>query len=522
MAAALFALGILTGAAHLTGYNGITYIAVALEVYALLYAVVSGGVSEALGKLLKIRNSKGQYRNAASMRRNVLLFQIVLGAAGTAAVLALAGRTAEKVFQIQYSSSILMIIAPAVFLRAVSEVLAGCCRGENAEIPAAAAGIFRQLLLLIFCVLFCRLLGSYGDKVSHLLVQKNFASMYSGVGIAMSITLSELLICLFMLMIWSFSRRSGNKAVRDGMRMTASFTDSVMALWSSRGAMAGTQVLGVLSLAIGLILFSRAAENRDLMAADYGTYFAGYGPACGFFAGIVIFLLIPVCGRAMLLMRREEHRYARMVLQSGMHIGVVHTVFFAVFLAVMAEQMGAAFCGEQAVMAAKMLRGGSVMIIFAAFAYFFSRMMLLIGKRYIVLGAAALAVLLFTAFSAVFLNVGKAGVLSLVYAELIAGGVFCLVTGALLYRQLRLRTDWLQTFAVPTIFACVTGFLGRLLSRLFTPHLGNLVTAIVCFILMSVLYWIGLLLVHNFTEQELDLVPGGKVINAAGQMLRVF
>lgn len=521
VAAALFALAILTGAARLTGYNGITYIAVALEVYGIFYAAVSGGVSEALGKFLKKRNAKGQYRYVSGMRRYVLLSQAVLGAAGTAFTLVLAGRIAEKIFQIQYSTSILMVMAPAIFLRAVSESLSGCCRGEGAELPAAASGILRQLLLLVFGMLFCRLLGSYGDKVSHLLVQENFASMYSGVGIAMAVTLSELFTALFLLLICGFVRRSQNRTAWDGMKTRASFADSVMAVWSGRNAQAGTQLVLMLSLAFGLILCGRSAENGGL-AEDYGTYLAGYGTVCGFFAGVVIFLLIPVCGKAAVKMRREEHRYARMALQSGIHIGAVHSFFFAAFLAVMAEQAGAAFCGEQAGMAAKMFRGGSVAIVFAVFAYYFSRMMLLIGKKYIVLGAAALGAALFTGFSAVFLRVGKAGVLSLVYAGLLGGGAFCLVTGALLYRQLRLRTDWLQTLAVPAGLACATGFVGMLLGRLFTPHLGDAVAALVCFVLMSALYWTALLLFRNFTEQELELVPGGKVISAVGQMLRVF
>ncbi|MCM1025183.1 MAG: hypothetical protein NC432_02030 [Roseburia sp.] len=521
-AAGLLAFGILIGAAQLTGYNGITYVAAALEVCGLLFALASGGTAEALGKLLRIRNSKGQYRNAAGMSRNALLFQSALGVAGTAAALVFAGEIAEKVFRIQYSASILMILAPAIFLRSVSETLAGCCRGAGAELPGAIAVFLRQLLLLGFGLLFCRRLGDYGSKVSHLLAQENFASMYSGVGIAMAFTLSEFIVVLFLALLLARVRRSGEKNLQDGRRMTASFGDSIMTLWNSRGAQAGIQLLLLLALPLGLILFGRAAEDSDRMAADYGVYFAGYGGVCGILTGTVIFLLIPVCGKALQLMRREEHRFARTALQSGLHIGVVHAAFYAAFLAVMAEQVGAAFCGEQAVLAAKMLRGGSLIIVFAALGYYFSRIMLLTGKKALVLGAAALGTLLFAGFSAVFLNVGRAGVLSLVYGGLIGGGVSCIALGMVLCRQFRLRVDWLQTLAVPAGLACVVGFVGMLLGRVFTPHLGNPVTSLVCFVLMAALYWIGLLLLRNFREQELELIPGGKAINALGQMLGVL
>ena len=63
------------------------------------------------------------------MRRNVTVFQLVLGAVGTLAVMAAAGDIAEKLFRVQYSSFILLIIGPVVFLRSVSEVLVGFCKG---------------------------------------------------------------------------------------------------------------------------------------------------------------------------------------------------------------------------------------------------------------------------------------------------------------------------------------------------------------------------------------------------------
>ncbi|MCM1187761.1 MAG: hypothetical protein NC541_00510 [bacterium] len=520
--AAMFSMVILAAAARLTGYNGATYVSVALETYALLYALVSGGVSDVLGRLLKIKKTKGQYKNAARMRRNVMLFQTAFGAVGTVAVAAASEQIAGKLFRIQYSAFLLAVIAPAVFLRAVSEVLSGYCKGDGAELPSAAAGISRQLFWLGFGVLFCRILKNYGEKVSHLLVQQNFASMYGGVGVVLAITLSEILVAAVLFLFYKSGKRSKNRTAQEGMRTTASFSDSIMALFGGRGALAGIQFLLFLSLPIGLILFGRAAENGDRMAADYGVYLAGYGAVCGVFALFAVCLLIPVCGKTFLLMRKEEHRFVRTAFQGGIHIGTVHTVFFAVFLAVMSEQVTAAVCGEQAAAAAKMFRGGSAAIVFAVLSYYFARMLILAGKKYLVLGAAAVADVLYAVLAAVFLNVGKAGILSLVYAGIMGSGVLCISLGTFACRQFRLKVDWLQTFAVPAIMACVTGFAGMFLGKVFTPHLGNLVTGIVCFVLMSALYWVGLILLRNFRDQELEGIPGGKIIEALGQMLRVF
>lgn len=508
--------------ARVTGYNGVTYVAAALEACAFVYTIVSGGVSETLGKLLRIKNSKGQYKNAALMRRNIMLFQVALGAVGTAVILVAAEKIAEKLFRIQYSSFILMIFAPAVLLRSVSAVLLGYSKGEGAELPAAAAGILRQVFTLGFSLIFCRMLGNYGSKVSRLLAQENFTSMYGGVGVAIAATLTEIFVIIFLIMIYRAGRRPKNKTVQDGMRTTASFMDCIRALCGSRGIQAGIQLLTMLSVPMGLIFLQKAGGGSEKTAVEYGVYIAGYGVVCGILSALVMFLLLPMCGRTVVLLRKEEHRFARTVFQGGVHIGMVHAGFLTVFVFAMAQQLAAAFCFEQAEIAAKMFRGGALIVLSAPLTLYFARVLLLTGKKYFVLGALAAADVVYAVAVTVLLNTGKTGILALVYAGMACSAVLCIVLGSFAYRQLRLKADWLQVLVVPIAAACVAGLIGMLLGRVFTPHLGNLITVLVCLALTSVLYWAGLLLLRNFREQELEVIPGGKLIIAAGQMLRVM
>ena len=58
----------------LTGDNGITYTAVAVQACTLFWIMISGSLSDALGKLLRARKNKGQYRNIARMRGSAMLF----------------------------------------------------------------------------------------------------------------------------------------------------------------------------------------------------------------------------------------------------------------------------------------------------------------------------------------------------------------------------------------------------------------------------------------------------------------
>lgn len=518
----IFAWIILAIIAKLTGYSGVTYVAAGLEVYAIIFILVSGGVADALGRVLRLRISKGQYKNASAMRKNVLLFQIVLGAAGTAVAVMAAGGIAEGLFQIQYSTVIIMILAPAIVLRTISAVLQGFAGGEGAELPGAAVSILRQVFILGFSLIFCNMLTGYGKKVSNLLAKEEFTSMYGGVGVAIAVTLSEVFSVIFLTIICRGKKRNSEKAPQDGTRNVVSFADSVRILFANRGAQTGILLLAMLFLPLGLIFLQKAMGGSGDTAVEYGVYVAGYGVVCGCIVAFTTFMTMPIGVKAMGLIRREEHRFARMVFQSGVHLNIIHTVFFTMFFTVLSKQTAEVICGENAETAAKMLRGGASVILFAGLSFYFAGMLILTGKKYLVMGALAVADVVYTIAVAVLLNTGKAGVLALVYGGLMGGAVLCMILGTFAYRQMRQQMDWLQVLIIPLAVACIAGILNMLLGKVLTPHLGNLFTLLVCLILSGALYWAGLLLLRNFREQELEVIPGGKWINSLGQMLHVM
>ena len=520
--AAILGLVALAVTARLTGYNGATYVLAALEVYALFDTIVSGGISDALGRILRLRNAKGQYKNAAVMRKNAILFQGVLGLLGAAVVLVAAEEITAKIFRVHYSSAILMILAPAIFLRAVSAVLQGYSRGEGAELPAAAASILRQFFIIGFSVIFCNMLGNYGSKVSRLLVQTNFTAMYGAVGVAIAVTLAEAFVVIFLALTYRGNKKNKAGTEKEGMRTTDSLVDSIRILCAGRGLSMLTGLLAILPLPLGVIFFSKASASSDGAMTEYGVYAAGFGLCCGVIAAVVIVLLLPVCGKMLNLFRKEESRFARQVFQCGVHLGIVHAAFWTVFIAVMAGAMGAVFCGEQAQIASKLFRGGSGLLLLFVLSYYFAKVLFLMGKKLFVLGAVAAADVVYIIFVTVSLNTGKAGILSLIYGALAGMGVLTIVLGTLAYRQLKQRMDWLHTLIIPAGVASVAGLLGMLLEKLFTPHLGNLVSLIVCLALTGAFYWAALILLRNFREQELESIPGGKLIGAVGQLLRVY
>ena len=126
--------------ARMIGYNGVAYTAAAVEAFAMMWLVIGGNLTEALGRLLRVRKSKGQYRNVEKLRRNTMIFHMFFGLLGSVLLLVGADWIAENILQMQHSTFILMVLSPAIFLRTVSAVLLGYFQGEGSELPTAAAG----------------------------------------------------------------------------------------------------------------------------------------------------------------------------------------------------------------------------------------------------------------------------------------------------------------------------------------------------------------------------------------------
>ena len=518
---AILTLLTVTVVSRAVGCNGAAYAAAAAEAFALLWLVIGGSLTETLGRLLRIRASRGQYKNAERLRRNTMVFQMSAGLIGSIVLFAGADWIAARVFRIQYAALILMILAPAVFLRTVSSVLLGYFQGEGSELPAAAAGILRQIFILGFGLLFGSILKDYGSRVSRLLVQENFMSMYGGAGIAIAVSATEVLIVLFLFLIYKGSKRRSREPYRlESGRTAESMGDSMRLLWSSRAVQWLTEILCFLPLPLGLVFLQKSAAED--VSSEYGAYLAGYGSLCGCLAVAVLFVLLPVCGRVAALLRKEEQRFARTVFQCGLHAGTVYGAFGAMFVTVLSDQLGGLICPEQAQLAGRMLRGGGLAVVLLPLALYFGRYLILTGGKVPVLGAAGAGTAVYAVMTAVLVNRDGIGALALVYAGLAGMGVVCILLGMSAMRQLRVRPDWLPVLALPAGAAAVSGLICMLLGRLLTPHLGNLVTVIVALVVGLALYWAVLILLRGFRETELDVIPGGGLIRALGQLFRVF
>lgn len=506
-----------------TGSLGVTCVMAAVEALLPLWLLVSGGVSDALGRMLRARNNKSQYKNAARLRRCVLVFQLALGAAGSLLLLLSAELLMEKFFRVRYSALILMVLSPILFLRTLSAVLLGFLQGEGTELPTAVSALLRPLLVLGFGLVFAEILKGYGDKVSGLLKQEKFTAVYGGAGIALGINAAELFILLLLVILYARGRRRDKAAGQEnGMRTVDSLFDCVRTLGLKRWQTAVPGLLLYLPLPIGWLFFEKAVKEENAALTQYGVYAGQYLPVCGMVTAAVALAAIPVTAKVCAALKKEEQRLARTAFGSGLHICLVHGIYGAVFIAVMWEQLARLVSDDASAAAGSLLQGGSLLILFGALAGYFARFLYRIDRRYPLFGALALGDVIFMIVSALLLNVGKAGILALAYGGLAASGLLAVGLGMLVFSALQTKPDWLRQLILPLLAGAGAGLVCILVKKLLGAHLGSLAVLLIALVLSGAVYWAVLLAVRDFREQELEYIPGGKILYALGEKLHIF
>lgn len=491
---------------NILGDDGIAHLLVVLECFLFARVLIWGNLSDSLGKMLRMRISKGQYKNAASICKRVLFLEGIVGVISSILFALCAELVAGKIFTLPHSGFIMLVLAPALCLQTISAILIGFFKGEGNELPAVVVAPLRQLAILGFGILFTERLGEYGAKVSALLGEPFYKAMYGCIGIVLAINVAEILVLIFLIMVTVGNKKSQLKRGGEGLKQKDSFVNIIRVLYGSMWPMMLLSLLELLPLLSGTMIYRKNVTDVRVFTANFSLYAGKYLTGCGILVLLVCAMLLTVNAKTVSSLRKEDYRGAKMSFQSGLHIAVVLGLYFTVFAAV----------------TEKPIAGMAALIFLAILYFYFSGLLLRFGKKFHLLICSGAANIIFAVVLLVLMKGENVTILSVAYAGIVAMIICVLVLGFLCCKILHVGIDWLQVVAVPVGAVCVTGLTAMFLEKLLSPHLGAGFTAFVCFVVTFILYWVILLLCRSFREQELRYIPGSRIIRAAGQTLHVF
>lgn len=503
------------------GNNGLAYLTAALLVFAFFWIFTGKNIPDRMGKLLRGRSAKGQYKNVSKMRRNMMLFQMAAGLLAALFCTAVGYTVLEKVFRVPYGSMILWILCPALFFRCIQSVFLGCFQGEGSEMPSAVSCVLRQVFYLGLGLLFLGIFGNYGEKVSLLLKRDDFTAMYGAMGVALGILISELLVTLFLFVIYRGSM-SGRRENENGMKGTDSFAGQIGSLFPGIGGDILRQLLFLLPLWLGLILFQRQSQDIYASAEQYGVFAGRYLVTLLFPTSILYAGMLSCIARTCAHLKKKEDRFAKSVFQAGMQGVFLHGMFFTIVTAVLALPIAQTLDNTVSTQLADMFAKGSSIILWLLLLLYCSEILKMTGKGYLVLAGYGIMDIVFVIAETVLLNLENAGSLSIVLGSVISmacGAVFLCVIVCL---QMKTWPDALRSLAIPVGCSLACGLLAFGLEKILLPHLGAVVTILLELVITLLLYWFLLIMLRCFKGSDFSYIPCGRLMRKLGKILRLI
>ena len=263
-------------------------------------------------------------------------------------------------------------------------------------------------------------------------------------------------------------------------------------------------------------------ERGSIRLAHWGIYYGKYSVIVGILAIVCTMAAVSGIPKIAQMYDKQEYGEVKYRIGSVSHNLAILSIPFAVWTAVLAKPMtGMLFTGDVNT-AAKLLQSGSGVIVLFAFAYFLMSLMQRIRKiRVVILGGLA-AFVIHLIFLFILVSTTRLGIIAVALGLLVFWLVVCIagVIGAVRYMQF--SPDWIRSFGVTGIAAGLSGLVGMLLNKMMLAWAGNTATFLVCFVVCAFIYFVLMIVLKGIREDELEDMPGGRIVIALAEKIHLM
>lgn len=501
---------------RMIGDKGIGFFAAAMEIFALSSAVMCYGISKAVAILVKYRAKRDMYKSARKIYQSALVFTVLISVLAALFVFFFSEFIAQT-FILEYRGYLaIAAIAPAILLSGLLGVMRGYLQGMGAMMPTVHSRLLEKIIMFVAGLLLAAALFSYGEKVAALLRDTEYAAAYGAMGASIGVCIACGVAILHMLLIRLIYAGTFKQQV---MGDTAKYVES-------NGQVISTFFSAALPYMVCALLYNihnladqrvfnyvmNKQEKGSIRVAHWGVYYGKYSVVTGIVAILCTMAAISAIPRIAQMYDKQEYGEVKYRIGSAVHNLAVLTIPCAVWVAVLAKPIvGMLFKGDQDT-AVKLLQTGSGVIVFFTFGYFLMLLMQRIRKiRMVILGGLA-AFLIHLVFLFILISTTKLGIVAVALGLMVFWLVVCVTgfVGAVQYMQY--SPEWIRTFGVTAAASAASGLVGMLLCKVMISWAGGIATFLVCIIVCILIYIVLMIVLRGIREDELEEMPGGRVI----------
>ena len=504
---------------HILGDDGNGYYSTANEIYTIILMISSFSLPLAVSRLVAEREYAGEVKNSYKVLICSLRFAAVTGGILSILTFLLGGVITKYVMGVELASYALRVLAPAIFLFALTGVLRGFFQGHGTMVPTAVSQIIEQIIKAIVSVAGAYVMLQYGLKLGEKKGDAELGTALAAAGGTFGTVASVGVALLFMIVIYLGYRNGFKRRMKkDKTRRRESDRAIYRAITYTILPIVLSTLVYNISTIIDQGVFNHILAGMGFTQKQYATVWGIYSGKFRVLMNVPLSIasclapsVVPALTEAM---ANNDLREAGLRTRDTIRYTMVFTIPCAVGMAALARPIMMMLYGnnDSLALAAGIMQSGALLTVLLALSTLTTGILQGLGEMQAPLVHAATAVAIHLGFLVLFVVKFKWNIYGVVYANIIFGLIICLLNARSIRKKLHYRQEIKKTFLVPVIAAGVMGIAAYLVHRVFNLFAGNTISTILAVCVGAVVYGICLVKLGGILEREIRRLPKGDLL----------
>lgn len=504
---------------HILGDDGNGYYSTANEIYTIILMISSFSLPLAVSRLVAEREYAGEVKNSYKVLICSLRFAAVTGGILSILTFLLGGVITKYVMGVELASYALRVLAPAIFLFALTGVLRGFFQGHGTMVPTAVSQIIEQIINAIVSVAGAYVMLQYGLKLGEKKGDAELGTALAAAGGTFGTVASVGVALLFMIVIYLGYRNGFKRRMKkDKTRRRESDRAIYRAITYTILPIVLSTLVYNISTIIDQGVFNHILAGMGFTQKQYATVWGIYSGKFRVLMNVPLSIasclapsVVPALTEAM---ANNDLREAGLRTRDTIRYTMVFTIPCAVGMAALARPIMMMLYGnnDSLALAAGIMQSGALLTVLLALSTLTTGILQGLGEMQAPLVHAATAVAIHLGCLVLFVVKFKWNIYGVVYANIIFGLIICLLNARSIRKKLHYRQEIKKTFLVPVIAAGVMGIAAYLVHRVFNLFAGNTISTILAVCVGAVVYGICLVKLGGILEREIRRLPKGDLL----------
>ncbi len=520
---------------RIIGETGIGYYSTAYQVYNVILLLSSYSMPQAVSKLMAMRLSRRQYRNANRYFLCSLLLSVISGLIFSSIMYFGADFIAGTMLNADLAAYSIRMLAPTVFIMSFLGVFRGFFQGYSTMVPTAISQIIEQIVNAIASVVGAYFLFAKGLKIDLVKGTSDYSAALGARGgtigtLAGAISALVFIIFLFVICYPDLRRRMNREPARRVFKYDRVFSDIIAMVTPIIISTFIFHILNLIDNGIYGAFMTGSGVDESTYMAVWGVYSGKYQLLINLPIALATALASSIIPDLTRSVERKERGAVSQKIDISIRFTTLITIPAMVGLAVLGSDLIKLLfgTGESAADAGAMLVYGALAVIFFAYATISNGILHGLGRMFTTVRNALIALVVHIIVLVLCLWVMGWDIAGVVLAYTVFGFVVSALNYFSIVEATNFRSPWLKTVFLPLAASLIMGavvyFLNLGLYVVLNFFIGHAMVArliSVCVsVIVGVLVYFALALLFRAVDESdlLDMPMGVRLIRIAKKM----